>query len=81
MESTEFQMIEERALAMDRVKRGQLASSLLRSLDEQRDSFSEKEIEELWMKEVERRMVEWDKDPSVGVPYEEVMSRLRARQG
>ena len=40
MESTEFQMIEQRALAMDRDERGQLASSLLRSLDEQPEGFA-----------------------------------------
>lgn len=81
MESTEFQMIEQSALAMDRDERVQLASSLLRSLDEQPEGFATKEIEELWMMEVERRMAEWDKDPSIGVPYEEVRTRLRARLG
>ena len=48
----------------------------LRSLDEtDEETVSSDKIEELWLQEIQRREKECDDDPSVLVPYEDVMQR------
>lgn len=75
--------LEREALNLDIKSRGHLAFVLLRSLDEtdETEDFSEEEIEKLWLVEVERRSREMDEDPSLAVPYEDMMKRLRERFG
>lgn len=75
--------LEREALNLDIKSRGHLASVLLRSLDEtdETEDLSEEEIEKLWLVEVERRSREMDEDPSLAVPYEDMMKRLRERFG
>jgi len=76
----DFAKIEKQALSMDRSSRGRLASTLLRSLDEtNEDPISPDEIENVWLQELRRRSQECDDDPSVLVPFEDVMQRLRDR--
>lgn len=76
--------LEKQALSLDIKERGHLASVLLRSLDdddEGNDRLSEEEIEKLWLEEAARRSKEWDENPSIGIPLEDVMRELRARLG
>ena len=76
----DFATIEQQALSMDRGSRGRLASTLLRSLDEtDQETMSPDKIEELWLQEIQRRDKECDEDPSVLVPFEDVMQRLREK--
>ena len=76
----DFATIEQQALSMDRSSRGRLASTLLRSLDEtDQETMSPDKIEELWLQEIQRRDKECDEDPSVLVPFEDVMQRLREK--
>ena len=74
----DFATIEQQALSMDRGSRGRLASTLLRSLDEMdEETMSPDKIEELWLQEIQRRNKEWDDDPSIGIPAEEVFAEMR----
>lgn len=76
----DFAKIEKQALSMDRNSRGRLASTLLRSLDEtNEDPISPDEIENVWLQELRRRSQECDDDPSVLVPFEDVMRKLREK--
>lgn len=76
----DFETIEKQALSMDRNSRGRLASTLLHSLDEpNQETMSPDKIEELWLQEIRRRNKECDDDPSVLVPFEDVMQRLREK--
>ena len=72
--------LEKQALRLGAKDRGRLASILLRSLEDEDDELlSEDEIEKLWLEEAIRRNKEMDDDPSIGRPFAEVMSELRAR--
>lgn len=71
--------LEHEVLSLDRQTRGQLVTKLLRSLDEDVDNdvFPEKEINDLWLRELERRSKEIEDDPSVLIPGDKVMRELR----
>lgn len=71
--------IEQQALRLDRNARGHLASVLLRSLDgdDAEPQLNEDELERVWAVELERRSKEWDANPTIGLPHEEVMQRAR----
>lgn len=66
--------LENEVLKLDPPARARLAEVLLRSLDE----LSEREIEELWLDEAERRERAWDAGEVQGVPAEQVMRELRS---
>ena len=72
-------ILEREALSLDRKTRERLASKLYLSLDENvgESAKSEKEIEELWLREVERRSREIDDDPTVLIPGDQVMREMR----
>lgn len=67
--------LENEVLKLDPPARARLAEVLLRSLDE----LSEREIEELWFDEAERRERAWDAGEVEGIPAEQVMRELRSR--
>jgi hypothetical protein len=71
--------LEKEALKLDRRSRKDLVSKLFRSLDEsaEDDALSADEIEEMWLREVERRNKEIDADPSILIPGENVMREMR----
>ena len=56
-------------------ERAQLAGQLLKSLDD----LSEDEVQELWVREAERRDAEMDRNPTIGRPGEEVLRAARDR--
>lgn len=62
------------ALGLPVKHRAILAEKLLLSLEEDADS----DVEEKWMKEVERRWQEIQYGTAVCIPAEEVLQRLRA---
>lgn len=66
--------LENEALKLAPPARARLAEVLLRSLDE----LSEREVEELWLDEAERRERAWDAGEVQGVPAEQVMRELRS---
>lgn len=75
----ELATLEKEALSLDVKARGHLVGVLLRSLDEIDADANEAEIEKLWLAEVQRRDREMDADPSIAIPYDEMMSDLRSR--
>ena len=67
--------IREEALQLGEEERGALADQL-------QESFltpEELEIQAEWLKEVERRIEEYDAGNVKGIPYEDVMRELRAK--
>jgi putative addiction module component (TIGR02574 family) len=62
------------ALKLPHKQRAELASELLRSLDE----LSGAEIEQLWAEEVDRRIRAMREGRAKGIPGEEVFARGRA---
>lgn len=66
------------ALKLDRKIRAELASQLIRSLDEEEKGLSEEECARLWLEESERRLQELRDGKVEEVPGEEVMAQLRA---
>ena len=57
--------------------RADLARELLTSLD----SLSDDEIEKLWLDEAERRLAQLDSGDATAAPSDEVLARVRNRQG
>ena len=65
------------ALQLSVEERGSLVDSLY-------DSFltdEEREIQESWIAEAERRLADYDAGRTEGIPYEKVMKELRAKYG
>ena len=63
------------AMQLSVEERGSLVDSL-------HDSFltdEEREIQEAWIEEAERRLADYDAGRAEGIPYEEVMRKLRAK--
>ena len=80
----DFTTLEQQVLGLDRRSRGRLVSALIRSLDELEESLSpdeQEEIDKLWLIEVQRRDKECDEDPSVLIPFEDVMRDIRQKYG
>ncbi len=70
--------LEAQALRLSPADRSHLATILIRSLDEHPGDFlTDEEFNEAWKPELDRRMKEWDEDPSIGMSHEEVMSHAR----
>ena len=67
--------IRDEALQLDEVERGALADSLAESFL----TPEELEIQEEWMKEVERRIADHDAGKTKSIPLEDVMRKLRAK--
>lgn len=72
---TDFDTILSAALSLSAKERAMLADHLLASLD----APNQKEIDEAWAKEAERRMREIDEGKVEAIDGELVMERLRAR--
>ncbi len=65
------------ALKLEHKERAELASRLIRSLDEEEEKFSPEECERLWLEESERRLEELEQSRVKGIPGEQVMRELR----
>ena len=73
--SRDLKEIAAEALQLPLTSRAELASQLLDSLED----LSEKENEQLWAQEAERRYAEYKAGSIEAVPAEEVFARMRAR--
>ena len=73
------EQLEEEALKLDRAERGRLAARQLESLDGTDDSITDEEWCNLWGAEADRRDAEMTADPSLGIPADEALRRVRAR--
>ena len=71
-----LQEIESEALELPPKSRGELATTLLESLEP-----SDEEIRQLWIQEAERRAEEMRSGQVRGEPLGEVLDRIRARLG
>jgi len=69
---TELEKVEAEALKLRPGERAALAQRLLASLEE------DKEIEEAWAQEVERRIAEVESGAVQLIPIEEALARVRA---
>jgi putative addiction module component (TIGR02574 family) len=69
---TELEKVEAEALKLKPGERAALAQRLLASLEE------DKEIEEAWAQEVERRIAEVESGAVQLIPIEEALARVRA---
>jgi putative addiction module component (TIGR02574 family) len=68
------------ALKLDKADRATLATRLVRSLDDStEEQLSEQDWTNAWADEADRRNAEMDADPSLGVPGEEILRRVRLR--
>ena len=67
--------LEAEALKLDRAARARLARTLLESLE----GSSPRENERLWAEEARRRDEEWDTDPGVARPWEDVHRDVREK--
>lgn len=81
MEVTEIAVdvatLEAQALRLNETDREHLATVLIRSLDGFGPRLTEEEFDAAWMPELDRRMKEWDEDPSIGISHEDVMKNAR----
>jgi putative addiction module component (TIGR02574 family) len=66
--------LEKEALKLSPDERARLAQTLLLSLDD----LSEKEVEEAWLVEIQRRARQIDRGEVQPIPSEEVMRKARA---
>ena len=64
------------ALALPADDRAEIAERLMLSLDEQR----QREIEDAWAAEIQRRMDEVDRGEVAMIPADEAMRRIRERK-
>ena len=72
---TQAEQILQSALSLDPDDRGEIAESLIQSLDEKRAA----EIEAAWAEEIKRRLESIDKGQVQLIPADEVMREMRAR--
>ena len=74
--SRDVKEITAEALQLPLDARAELASQLLESLDD----LSEKEVEQLWAAEAERRYADYKAGKIKAIPADEVFARLAARK-
>ena len=65
------------ALQLEQQDRVELAKLLIDSLD----PTTEQDVEEAWMREIDRRTAELDAGTAETIPWETVRARLRASRG
>ena len=65
------------ALQLEQQDRADLAKLLIDSLD----PATEQDVEEAWMREIDRRAAELDAGIAETIPWETVRARLRASRG
>ena len=65
------------ALELEQQDRMELAKLLIDSLDPK----TEREVEETWLREIDRRASELDAGTAETIPWETVRARLRASRG
>ena len=65
------------ALQLEQQDRAELAKLLIDSLD----TATEQDVEEAWMREIDRRAAELDAGTAETIPWETVRARLRASRG
>ena len=75
--SLSIESIQEAALQLHPDARVRLTHSLVQSLA----GLPEAEVAQLWLAEAERRDAEMESGQVVGVPGEQVLSRIQARHG
>lgn len=71
--------LENEALGLTAQERGSLASKLLESLGYDGDFIEACEIDPALLDELKRRSDEWDENPDVGRPADEVLSDIRQK--
>jgi putative addiction module component (TIGR02574 family) len=69
--------IRDEAIQLDVEERGILVDTLFESFL----TPEEREIQEAWLDEAERRLADYEAGRTKSVPYEEVMRKLRAKMG
>ena len=67
--------LEAEVLKLPREGRAALAAKILESLEEHPGQESERR----WIEELKRRDAEFDENPDIGIPEEEVLREARAR--
>jgi putative addiction module component (TIGR02574 family) len=75
---TKLEQIQQLALELSQKERGELASWLLRQLDDEVADNPE-EVEEAWNKEIARRVKEIENGTAKTIPGEQVMKEIRER--
>jgi putative addiction module component (TIGR02574 family) len=78
--STTLQDIKEVAAVLSPKERAELASFLLRSLDEPDEHVDENAVRDEWLAVAERRAAEMASGKVVGIPADEVFKNLRSPQ-
>jgi len=73
--STRADSILDTALALPATERARIASELIASLDEDRDS----DVEAAWAIEIDRRIVEIESGEAETTSWEEARARIRAK--
>jgi putative addiction module component (TIGR02574 family) len=71
--------LEKEALGLSVKERGSLASKLLESLGYDGDFIEVCEIDPALLAELERRSNEWDENPDIGRPADEVLNDIRQK--
>jgi putative addiction module component (TIGR02574 family) len=67
--------IREEAMQLEGEERGALADSLWESFL----TAEEREVEEAWLDEAERRLADYEAGRAEAIPYDDVMRELRAK--
>ena len=71
----DIKTLEAEALKLDPQHRAELATKILESLED----LPEQESEQRWIEEIKRRDAEFEENPDIGIPEEEVLREVRAR--
>jgi putative addiction module component (TIGR02574 family) len=71
----------DRALALDEAGRAELVQRLMRSPAVEPEEEREPGYEESWAEELERRVQEFEVDPSVAIPLDEAVESIRRDLG
>ena len=75
----DIKTLEAEALKLDPQARAELATKLLESLEESPEPEREGEHEQRWIEEIKRRDAEFEENPDIGIPADEVFREARAR--
>lgn len=69
--------LEAQALKLAPQDRAELATKILESLEEAPDTEHESERKRRWIEELDRRKAEFEENPDIGIPADEVFRELR----
>ena len=71
--------LEAQVLKLAPQDRAELATKLLESLEESPDPEHESEHKQRWIEEIKRRDAEFEENPDIGIPADEVFREVRKR--